>query len=68
MGEIKVGREDVKVDTPGHVPGLHQGNRGPSRRQAGHHADGTADARRSTGIEWKHHNAILEIMPNVSPG
>jgi hypothetical protein len=26
------------------------------------------DARRSTGVHPKRHNAILKIMPNLSPG
>ncbi|GAA0535434.1 hypothetical protein GCM10011581_25180 [Saccharopolyspora subtropica] len=68
MGGIRVGRADVKPDTPGHVRGLHQGNHGASRRQAGHRADGTADARRSTGIHWKHHNPVRRAMPNIPPG
>ncbi|MFI1168788.1 hypothetical protein ACH4UM_35830 [Streptomyces sp. NPDC020801] len=68
MGSIRVGRPDVRPDTTGHVPGLHEGNAGPYRRQPGHHKDGTADARRSTGIHWKKHNAIMKIMPNISPG
>ncbi|MFF5533535.1 hypothetical protein ACFY71_13760 [Streptomyces cinerochromogenes] len=68
MGTIRVGRPHVKPDTPGHVFGLHQGNKGPSRHQTGHHEDGTSDARRSTGIHWKRHDAIMKIMPNISPG
>jgi hypothetical protein len=68
VGRIRVGKPDVKPDTPTHVAGLHQGNSGPYSSQPGHNADGTADARRSTGIHWKNHNAILKIMPNISPG
>ncbi|AEY87240.1 hypothetical protein SHJG_1965 [Streptomyces hygroscopicus subsp. jinggangensis 5008] len=63
-----MGRPQAKPDTPVHVRGLHQGNRGPYKRQTGHHEDGTSDARRSTGIHWKRHNAIMKIMPNISPG
>jgi len=37
-------------------------------KQPGHHKDGTADARRSTGVHWKKHNAIMKIMPNLPPG
>jgi hypothetical protein len=66
MGTIRVGKPDVQPDTPTHIWGLHQGNKGGE--QPGHHKDGTADARRSTGIHWKKHNAILKIMPNISPG
>ncbi len=68
MGKIRVGKPDVSHDTPSTVPGIHQGNEGPYHKQPGHNKDGTADARRSTGIHWKHHNAILKIMPNISPG
>ncbi|MFF8431403.1 hypothetical protein ACF07Y_40965 [Streptomyces sp. NPDC016566] len=68
MGSIKVGRPQARPDTPSHVPGLHQGNRGPYRHQSGHHEDGTADARRSTGIHSKRHDALLDVMPNISPG
>jgi hypothetical protein len=67
MGRIRVGKADVRPDTPTHVAGIHQGNAGHGK-QPGHHEDGTADARRSTGVHWKKHNAILEIMPNISPG
>lgn len=68
MGAIRVGRAQVKHDTPSHVRGMGQGNRGPCSGQPGHHADGTADARRATGIQWKKSDPILEIMPNLSPG
>ncbi|KMS89112.1 MULTISPECIES: hypothetical protein [Streptomyces] len=68
MSTIRVGRPQAKPDTPGHVHGLHQGNSGPYKRQTGHHRDGTSDARRSTGIHWKRHDAIMKIMPNISPG
>ncbi|GHD93451.1 hypothetical protein [Streptomyces naganishii] len=68
MGRIRVGKPDVKPDTPKHVPGLHEGNSGPYERQPGHHKDGTADARRSTGIHWRKHNAMMKIMPNLPPG
>jgi hypothetical protein len=50
------------------VPGLHQGNIGPRDRQTGFHEDGTSDARRSTGIHWKRHDALIDAMPNISPG
>ncbi|MEU6508409.1 hypothetical protein [Streptomyces sp. NPDC046942] len=68
MGSIRVGRAQARPDTPTHVPGLHQGNKGPYGRQGGHHEDGTADARRSTGIHSKRHDAVLTAMPNISPG
>jgi hypothetical protein len=68
MSGIRIGRPDAKPDTPCHVGGMGQGNTRPRRQQPGHHEDGTSDARRSTGVHWKRHDAIMDIMPNVSPG
>ncbi|MEU6281320.1 MULTISPECIES: hypothetical protein [unclassified Streptomyces] len=68
MGSIRVGQAEARPDTPTHVRGLHQGNKGPYGDQPGHHEDGTSDARRSTGIHWKRHDALLKAMPNISPG
>lgn len=69
MGQIRVGKPHARPDTPFHVRGVRQGNaKGAYKRQAGHHRDGTADARRSTGITPKKRNAILKIMPNLPPG
>lgn len=68
MGRIRVGKPDVQPDTPSHVPGMHEGNEGPYEEQAGHHESGTADARRSTGIDAKKHDAVLDVMPNLPPG
>ena len=69
MGRIRVGKPQVKPDTPTHVRGISQGNsKGAYNKQGGHHPDGTADARRSTGISPKKHDAILKIMPNIPPG
>ncbi|MFG1617421.1 hypothetical protein [Nonomuraea wenchangensis] len=68
MARIRVGKPDVKPDTPSHVKGVRQGNaKGAYRHQAGHHKDDTADARRSTGIRPGKENPILPIMPNLSP-
>ena len=68
MAEIKCGKPDVAPDTTAHVKGVHQGNRKNAyKRMAGHHKDGTADARRSTGVSPKKHDAILPSMPNVPP-
>ena len=66
MAEIRVGKPDVKIDTPSHTKGVEQGNRGG--KQVGFRKDGTADARRSTGVSPKKHNPILSIMPNLPPG
>lgn len=69
MAEIRVGKPDTKPDSPAHVKGVRQGNApGSYSKQAGHHKDGTADARRSTGVRPKRHNAILSSMPNLPPG
>ncbi|MBE1532184.1 hypothetical protein [Actinomadura algeriensis] len=69
MAQIKVGKPHVKPDTPSHTKGVHQGNKeGNYKKQPGHHKDGTASARRSTGISPKKHDAILPIMPNLPPG
>lgn len=69
MGQIRTGRPHTRPDTPAHVTGIRQGNaKRAGVRHAGHHRDGTADARRSTGIRPKKHDAILETMPNLPPG
>lgn len=68
MGHIRVGKPDVEPDAPTHVKGIQEGNKGPHDKQKGHHSDGTADARRSTGINPKSHDPILKIMPNLPPG
>ena len=68
MGRIRVGKAQVKHDTPTHVPGLQQGNGSRYYHQPGHNKDGTATARRSTGINAHKHNPILKIMPNLPPG
>ena len=69
MAEIRVGKPDVKIDASAHTKGVPQGNAtGNYEKQAGHHDDDTADARRSTGIGPKRHDPILPIMPNLPPG
>ncbi|OEV03214.1 hypothetical protein [Streptomyces oceani] len=68
MGQIRVGRPDAKPDMSAHIDGTRQGNEGPAESQPGHHRSGTSDARRSTGVHWKKHDAILPAMPNISPG
>ena len=69
MAEIRVGRPDVKIDASAHTKGVPQGNApGDYEKQAGHHEDDTADARRSTGIGPQAHDPILPIMPNRPPG
>jgi hypothetical protein len=66
MAGIRVGTPDVRLDISSHTKGVEQGNR--RRRQGGHHPDGHADARRSTGIRWRQHEPILPVMPNLPPG
>lgn len=69
MGRIRVGKPDVTHDTPSHVKGLQQGNSGPNHKQPGHNKDGTMSARRSTGINARRHDPLLEkLMPNLPPG
>jgi hypothetical protein len=69
MAKIRVGKPDVKPDAPSHTKGVEQGNKkGAYGREIGHHADGTADARRSTGIRPKKRDPILPVMPNLPPG
>jgi hypothetical protein len=67
MAGIRVGKPAVRIDTPSHTKGVDQGNH-RRKGQTGHNADGTVDARRSTGIRAKRHNPILPIMPNLPPG
>ncbi len=66
MAGIRVGKPDVRVDASSHVRGVERGNN--KKRQRGLNKDGTADARRSTGIRPKHHDPILPTMPNLPPG
>jgi hypothetical protein len=69
MGQIRTGKPHAKPDSPAHVTGIHEGNaKRAHSRQIGHHDDGTADARRSTGIRPRKHDAILKVMPNLPPG
>lgn len=67
MGRIRVGTPQVRQDAPSHIEGVPEGN-APERTQPGHNADGTVDARRSTGINDRKRNPILPIMPNIPPG
>jgi hypothetical protein len=67
MGRIRVGKPDVRIDYPSHVPLVVQGN-SVHKRKPGHNSDGTVDARRSTGVHASRHNPILKVMPNLPPG
>lgn len=68
MSKIRVGKSRVKPTTGSHSWRVQQGNQGPFDGQPGHKSDGKADARRSTGVHPKKHNAFLPIMPNLPPG
>jgi hypothetical protein len=69
MGRIRVGDPVVKPDTPTHVKGIGEGNApGNYERQSGHHPDGRADARRSTGVQPDKHDPLSDAMPNLPPG
>lgn len=69
MAAIRVGRPDVRPDATSHTPGVKQGNApGAYAKETGHHPDGTADARRSTGVAPGRHDALLPAMPNLPPG
>lgn len=66
---IRVGRPDVAPDASAHVPGVVQGNAvGAYEAQEGNHPDGTADSRRSTGVNPGRRDPILDVMPNLPPG
>jgi hypothetical protein len=66
---LKVGKPQVKPDTPSHTKGVREGNtKGAYKKQKGHKQDGTSSAKRSTGVSPKKHEPILPIMPNLSPG
>ncbi len=65
---ITVGKPDVRMDQPAHVAGVRRGNhRGMGGHQPGHRSDDRSTARRSTGINARHHDPVLPDMPNLSP-
>jgi hypothetical protein len=64
---LRVGKPDVKPDTPAHTKGNKEGNKGPTEKQRGHLADGRSTAERSTGVNPKAHDPIDPRMPNLSP-
>ena len=69
MARIRMGgKQQVRPDLPSHVKGIQQGNsKGSYEKMAGHNADGTSTAARSTGINPKGHEPIDPSMPNLSP-
>jgi hypothetical protein len=68
MATIRVGKPDVKPDTPSHVKGVLEGNApGHYEKSRGHLPDGRSTAARSTGISPGKHEPIDPRMPNLSP-
>jgi hypothetical protein len=68
MSEIKVGKPDVKMDTPTHGLGDRQGNKKKSyKKMHGHLDDDRSSARRSTGILATTKNTQIPGSPNISP-
>jgi hypothetical protein len=66
---IRVGKPDTAPDVCAHVEGVSQGNAGGAYgNEPGFHADGTVDARRSTGINASRRNPVVDAMPNLPPG
>ncbi|MFW6090132.1 MAG: hypothetical protein ACODAB_10290 [Gemmatimonadota bacterium] len=65
---LPVGRADVSQTAPSHISGVHEGNApGAYEKMAGHQADGTATARRSTGINPDGREPIMPGMPRLTP-
>jgi hypothetical protein len=64
---LKVGKPDTTPDAPAHTPGVKQGNTGPNEKNKGHLVDGRSTAKRSTGVNARHHEPIDPRMPNLSP-
>lgn len=65
---LPVGRADTSPTAPSHVSGVREGNEpGHYAKMEGHNADGTANARRSTGINASSRDPILPEMPRLTP-
>jgi hypothetical protein len=58
---VTVGKKQVKLTTPSHVPGVTEGN----ENKAGE--DVTRRPGRSTGINAKDHEPIDPAMPRLTP-
>jgi hypothetical protein len=68
MGLKDLFKGDVKPDLPSHTKGIRQGNApGGFENEAGHNADGTATARRATGIAPDEREPIDPSMPRLFP-
>jgi hypothetical protein len=71
VGDIIVGKKDVDMTLPSHVPGVHEGN-WPKRlkRTSGirtEEVDRKDAATRSTGINPHEHYPIDPRMPKLTP-
>lgn len=72
VGNLRVGKSDVKLTAPSHVKGVREGNgSGHLKRQKGFHdvQDRRAygSGARSTGINARSRDPIDPRMPNLSP-
>jgi hypothetical protein len=68
MLNLIMGKKEVTPDLPAHTPGINQGNaKGNYDKMAGHKADGTSTAVRSTGVNSDGAEPIDPSMPNLSP-
>jgi hypothetical protein len=68
MADVKRGPSDTGIDTPSHVKGIMSGNSiGNYLKNGGFLPDGTATARRSTGINPKDREPIDPRMPGLFP-
>ena len=56
---IRLGKRDVKLTKPSHVPGVQEGNEGPGREDSA--------LTRSTGVSPKRHAPMLDAMPKLTP-
>lgn len=71
IANVRVGKPDIKPETPSHVRGVREGNEpGSLEREGGIYqaedmAKGTAE--RSTGVNASARNPIDPRMPNLSP-
>jgi hypothetical protein len=68
MGNMNVGKGDVKPDATAHKAGVFQGNAtGNYEKQKGHLPGGKRTAASSTGIDPGKHGPIDPRMPNLPP-
>ncbi len=58
---VIVGKEQVKLTTPSHVPGVSEGNANRT------HEHVATKPNRSTGIDAKRHEPIDPAMPKLTP-